>query len=145
MADEAPTRTSTDSARLQDAPPDVPYSGLGEDARAERLLNSAVETTRPHAERRADMVETLALLGGAFRQAGRLDDASRVQGEALALALAMGDERRDLVASVQQGLAETRREQGQVKEAESLATDAVKLAITVRGRSASRCWALPLH
>ncbi|CAN5818399.1 hypothetical protein BH24ACI5_BH24ACI5_24350 [soil metagenome] len=109
------------------------YSGLGEYARAERLLHSAVETTRPHAERRADLVETLNLLGGVFRQAGRLDDASRVQGEALALALAMGDERRDLVASVKQGLAETRREQGQVKEAESLAADAVKLAIEVHG------------
>ncbi|MDQ3149525.1 MAG: tetratricopeptide repeat protein, partial [Chloroflexota bacterium] len=67
------------------------YSGLGEYARAERLLHSAVETTRPHAERRADLVETLNLLGGVFRQAGRLDDASRVQGEALALTLEMGE------------------------------------------------------
>jgi len=109
------------------------YAGLGEFARAERLLNSAVAITRPHAERRADLVETLSLLGGVFRQAGRLDDASRVQSEALELGGGLGSEHRGLVASLSQGLAETRREQGQLKEAESLASDGLQLTLEVHG------------
>jgi non-specific serine/threonine protein kinase/serine/threonine-protein kinase len=109
------------------------YLGLGEFARAERLLNSAVETTRAHPERRAELVETLALLGGVYRQAGRLDDAAKVQSEGLSLSHQLGEERRDLVAALQQGLAETRREQGRLEEATTLASDAVTLTLDVHG------------
>ena len=111
------------------------YSGLGEFARAERLLNAAVEATRPHPARRAELAETLLALGAVFQQSGRLDDSTRVHREGLDLARSAGD--RPLIARAQQGLAEALREQGQFKEAETQATDALRLATEVHGEASA--------
>jgi len=109
------------------------YSGLGEYPRAERLLNAAVEATRPFPERRQELVETLTALGGALRQAGRLDDASRVQEEAIELARGLGHEHRALLANAQRELADTRFEQGKLEDSERLAASALELEMAVHG------------
>jgi hypothetical protein len=115
------------------------YSGLGEFAQAEPLLTAALEARRARGSPAREVAEVLRDLGRMFQTAGKLDDAARIQREALALletATAENEGARSQV-KVMVELSSTLEQQGNYEEAERFATEALEIRGRVYGLSSA--------
>jgi eukaryotic-like serine/threonine-protein kinase len=107
------------------------YFGLGEYDRAQRILTAAVTGSRSSG-RRQDLALDLAELGSVLRQSGKLEEAARLQREAVDTATS-GGVAREVKAHAQYRLANTLQGQGQYDEARRLATEALQTRTAVFG------------
>ena len=107
------------------------YFGLGEYDRAQRILSDAVARSRASG-RRQDLALDLAELGNVLRQSGKLDEAARLQREAVETARST-DVTPDVRAYAKYRLANTVQAQAQYDEARRLATEALETRTAVFG------------
>ena len=107
------------------------YFGLGEYDRAQRILTAAVAESRSSG-RQQDLVLDLAELGTVLRYSGKLEDAARLQREAVETAHASGVPP-EVRAYALYRLANTVRAQSQFDEARRLATEALEMRTSIFG------------
>jgi eukaryotic-like serine/threonine-protein kinase len=107
------------------------YFGLGEYERAQRMLTAAVAGSRSSG-RRQDLVLDLAELGAVLRQSGEIEDAARLQREAVETAHSSGVPP-EVRAFAQYRLADTLKAQGQFDEARRQATEALQTRTSTFG------------
>ena len=107
------------------------YHGLGEYERARQILTVAVEQSRSSG-RQQDLALDLAELGNVLKASGKLEDAARLQREAVATAERAGAPP-EVKASTQYMLASTLQLQAKSDEARELATEVLRSRTVVFG------------